>query len=116
MVYGVPQSRTRLKRLSRSSSSSASEKAELEMGMDLPGATQQVRTPAWDRIRVYMGPEERGLVLWGCPEKGGEPSGGRGQASSPEPGAEGGDLRPNDLSESWLGVCVNPHSPPPPGG
>lgn len=36
------------------------------MGTDLPGATQQVRTPAWDRIRVYMGPEERGLSPGGA--------------------------------------------------
>lgn len=86
------------------------------MGTDLPGATQQVRTPAWDRIRVYMGPEERGLVPWRCQEEGREPSGGRGQASSPEPGPEGEDVRPSDLSESWLVGCVNPHSPPPPGG
>lgn len=85
---------------------SAGEEAEVEMDTDLPGATQQARTLAWNRIRVYIGPGERGLVPWGCPEEGGEPSGGRCQASSPELGAEGGDVRPSDLSESWLGVCV----------
>ena len=48
---------------------SAGEEAEVEMDMDLPGATQQARTPAWDRIRVYTGPGQRGLVPWGAQGK-----------------------------------------------